>query len=209
MNTNQKGFASTVFIIALVVILAGGLGYIELTQKSIRQNADQSSETKNLDSAWKAYTDAKFGYTMQYPTNWSITSYPDVVYISSSDFRESDEKCEQEACEVEPAVLAGARFEIHVGEISGSAEDFMNLQYSTLDQDNVAFKSHRWTTVDGRKTLVTEYKKWLEPMKGASQRIRVSIPNDSQLTEAVFKFDSFDKENEEIFAKFLVTFDIK
>lgn len=32
--TNQKGFASIIFIIALVVILAGGLGYIELTQKS-------------------------------------------------------------------------------------------------------------------------------------------------------------------------------
>lgn len=109
MNTNKKGFASIVLIIALVVILAGGFGYLELTKKTdtpatattteqtatqqpqavTRQDMVESSKTFSAHPSIKAYlegpaeiaTNTAWKGSVVIPQNTiGIANAPDVMW---------------------------------------------------------------------------------------------------------------------------------
>lgn len=78
MNTNQKGFASIVLIIALVVILAGGFGYFELTKKTdtpstattTEQATAQPKPKSSIPTGWVLYKNADIGIAFYHPASW-------------------------------------------------------------------------------------------------------------------------------------------
>lgn len=79
MNTNQKGFASIILIFALVVLIAGGLGYFGLTQKprtsdtvatTTGQTAAQSGQTPSIPTGWVLYENTDIGIVFYHPPSW-------------------------------------------------------------------------------------------------------------------------------------------
>ncbi|MFA5998079.1 MAG: PsbP-related protein [Candidatus Paceibacterota bacterium] len=79
MNTTQKGFASVVLIIALVIIIVGWLGYFELTQKSsvtTTSSPEKSQSTKeDQEIPWKEYVNLDFGISFSHPDSWQCKTY--------------------------------------------------------------------------------------------------------------------------------------
>ncbi|MEK7101868.1 MAG: hypothetical protein AAB882_01810 [Patescibacteria group bacterium] len=78
MNTNQKGFASIILIIVLVVLIAGGFGYFELTQKPIttatsattEQTVAQPTQTPPIPTGWVLYQNTDIGVAFYHPASW-------------------------------------------------------------------------------------------------------------------------------------------
>ena len=234
---NQRGLVGVGVLIAILVglLVLGGGAYFVMQQNTPSQTA---TDIENLDTLpttnnqlqqqannkptgnvapsspasaqWKTYTNVKLNYSVQYPANWVVNFDDTTPYFylkfSSPDYSEVATCTGQPECENTPVIESGAKLEIHTFEVYGLAENLLKLGQNDR---NVGFKTERWATVDGRKALVTEFKRWLEPQKDAFQQISVQIPtNGAQMISVDFKFDSFDKENEDIFAKVLGTFNI-
>ncbi len=73
MNMNQKGFVN-IILIAVVIILAGVMGYYIFTQKFgypntlyPSSNTQQTPPTKDKTADWRIYTNNKYGFQISYP----------------------------------------------------------------------------------------------------------------------------------------------
>lgn len=71
MNTTQKGFASIILIIALVILIAGGLGYFALIQKQSATEPGTTDDKQSLTAIWAPYQGPLTGY---FVTSQSVTA---------------------------------------------------------------------------------------------------------------------------------------
>lgn len=79
MNISKKGFANIVFVVIIVVILAGIVGYFMLVKKApeVVQRATTPTSTQtpvpksptltDKTETWKTYRDDKLGLAFNYP----------------------------------------------------------------------------------------------------------------------------------------------
>ncbi|HEV7423773.1 MAG TPA: PsbP-related protein [Candidatus Paceibacterota bacterium] len=77
MKNNQKGFISLVLIGALVVVVAIG-GYFVWSKKPSQSNQQQVSTTPASTSTladWKTYTNTKYGFEFNYPSNLVLDEF--------------------------------------------------------------------------------------------------------------------------------------
>ncbi len=70
MNINQKGFANILLVIAIVVFIAGGIGYWTWSQKSsgaVAASKLPGTQQNLLNAEWNTYTSSQYGFSVQYP----------------------------------------------------------------------------------------------------------------------------------------------
>lgn len=92
-SNGSKGFASSILLVALLLVAVGGGVYYLGTKNSARLDSSFPSQTSSPTQTpsspevektanWKTYTSTK--YSVKYPPNWTLRGQPN-VYFSSSD----------------------------------------------------------------------------------------------------------------------------
>lgn len=191
---------------------------ITMLQAQLAQLDEQNGGGHNTDAetttALSTYVSKKFGYSLEYPKGWNVVSAfgGNEVVISSNDFKESADGCESEGategCDNNYTVLSGSQLIFSVSKVSGTARDFVQLNYDT-DDDNIAFKSHRWAVIDGKKSLITELERTKDNKKNGLQTVRAMIPVGSQLYTIIYNFAYYTEGNGEVWENVLASFDTK
>ena len=84
MKKNSKGFAQVLIILLLVtvgVLIYFGLKYAELSKQTERLDRLHTSPSPSASSSptagWETYTNTKYNYSIQYPSDWTYREFPD------------------------------------------------------------------------------------------------------------------------------------
>ena len=154
---NQKGFANIVFIVVLVVLLAGTVGYTTLVKKpSTSAPTTQTSPSENVSS--EKYIDGDSGFQFNFPSSWKIVNYKtglknspeSVSIIKSPDFNQVVYEGEEPFYELKQ----GAEITVYV-QVSPSAKTIKDLQeFNKLGRGGPAYINERFIKVDGKNALL-------------------------------------------------------
>lgn len=83
MVNQSKGFIHFILVLILGLVVLAGIGYLAYKNGQIRLNSSNSP----LDSpapivqdvnttSWKTYTNSKYGFEFEYPSNWALQETP-------------------------------------------------------------------------------------------------------------------------------------
>jgi len=81
LKKNQRGFSTIETVLVLVVLIAvAGVGYYVYKAKNSTTktyNSAASTASTSTTAAWKTYNDAKYHFSMPYPSSWSVVTSDD------------------------------------------------------------------------------------------------------------------------------------
>lgn len=74
MKNSQKGFAALILIIILAIVAVGGGVYYKHQKDKQSKPIEIGAQATTTDqvSGWKTYTNTKYGFSFQYPTDWRL-----------------------------------------------------------------------------------------------------------------------------------------
>lgn len=70
MKHSQKSFILPIVIVIIAIIAIGGGAYY-YSQKNVQQGLDTQANT----TGWQTFTDTKFGYSLKYPSGYTVYKY--------------------------------------------------------------------------------------------------------------------------------------
>ncbi len=210
MKNNQKGFANIVLIGALVVLI-GLVSYFAWSKKSNQLSNPQPLTTTTSNSAdWKTYTNNKYGFEIQLPSDWQAQEGNTDVSFNSQENLKVFEKAEKENWPEGPA--NNITF-LYYDDITKQAanegitlkskilEEYVNLsKYNFFDSKKISFAGQ--TAFRGKETGMFDtdaiwmqrdnhvYKMWLQSKVGMDAQLSAKILSTFKFTEPVSLVDT-------------------